>query len=280
MNANSKSHTPRAPAWLAVLTLAATAFATVCTAGTVQYTYDALGRLTQALYDSPPSAPGAPAFSGVTGTTATVTWAAATEKGATPSYQYQLYATNQGPSSWTSYGTATSINLTSLVGGVPYTFTLRACDALNVCSSQVSGTFTTANPITSAFTASTVTFQGVGGVWTVDAEFDLDSDGSINPICYQGCTVENNPTGNWFVPGTVPSNYQAVATNNSCSNAQGTFGTWQSLAGDIGWADYLNGTGGIVLDDSCTMTISIRAAINPSVILGSANVTFNVWTGD
>lgn len=130
--------------------------------GTVTYSYDALGRLTQVTYPNgvtvtyaldaagnrtnvtttqPPSAPGTPTFSSITGSTATAAWTAPSSGTAPTGYEYTL---NDG-TSWTSVGTALSANLSGLANdGTQYTFSVRAYDAEGGRGSESTATFSTA----------------------------------------------------------------------------------------------------------------------------------------
>jgi hypothetical protein len=69
-----------------------------------------------------PGAPGVPSFSGITPTTATVSWAAAS--GTVAYYQYRV---NSG--AWTSVGAALAVNLSGLAPLTSYTVQLEAVNA-------------------------------------------------------------------------------------------------------------------------------------------------------
>jgi YD repeat-containing protein len=115
----------------------------------------------------PPSAPGTPSISSVTGTTATASWSAATDNVAVTGYEYQVYPTASGPpGSWTAAGNVTSIGLSGLTQTTAYTFTVRAFDAAGNRGTATSAAFNTADitapsapgtPSFSAITASTAT---------------------------------------------------------------------------------------------------------------------------
>ena len=130
--------------------------------GTVTYSYDALGRLRQVTYPNgvtvtyaldaagnrtnvtttqPPSAPGTPTFSSITGSTATAAWTAPSSGTAPTGYEYTL----NGGTSWTSVGTALSANLSGLANdGTQYTFSVRAYDAEGGQGAESTATFSTA----------------------------------------------------------------------------------------------------------------------------------------
>jgi YD repeat-containing protein len=86
----------------------------------VNYTLDAAGNRTQVSAGFPaPGTPGVPSVQGITTTSATVSWTAAS--GTVTSYAYRL---NSGP--WTSVGTALTVNLTGLNPATAYTVQVHA----------------------------------------------------------------------------------------------------------------------------------------------------------
>lgn len=228
----------------------------------------------------PPSAPGQPSASAITFTTATVSWGASTDSFATPQYEYRIYPTSQGaPSTWTSVGTATSVGVSGLSGGVPYEFDVRAYDSSGNRSASSATTFTAASPITVSFTSGD-TANGVGGVWNVGAYYYLYPNGGISESC-SGCEWNGVVgSGNWLASGAVASNYQVLASNGCGSYGSGTFGTWQSLASAVGWGVSLPNTAPEAQDANCSITLSIRATASPSTIIATTSIYFSVWTGD
>jgi chitodextrinase len=117
-------------------------------AGSVIYTYDELGRLTQASYSDSssmhytldaagnrlstsvpdifkPTAPGVPVISSIAASSAIATWTAASDNLGVVAYEYQL----NGQSAWTPIGNVLTYTLTALTPSTPYTFNVRAKDA-------------------------------------------------------------------------------------------------------------------------------------------------------
>ena len=156
----------------------------VAAGGTVTYSYDALGRLSQVTYPNgvavtyaldsagnrtsvatiqPPAAPGVPAISSITASSATATWSA--PSGAA-TYQYTL----NGGTNWVSTGSSASANLSNLAAGTQYTVAVRACDAEGGCGAQSTATFDSAPPAPGA-----VTISNIGGT-TATASWGAATD--------------------------------------------------------------------------------------------------------
>lgn len=91
----------------------------------------------------PPSAPGTPAISNLTGTSATATWAAATDNVGVSGYEYSI----NGGSSWTNVGNTLTANITGLTSATQYTFSVRAYDPAGIRGSVSSATFTTPDTV-------------------------------------------------------------------------------------------------------------------------------------
>ena len=89
----------------------------------------------------PPSAPGAPSFTAITGSEATASWAEATDNYVVAAYQYRL----NGGAWWPPGGgqVELSASLTGLSASTTYTFEVRARDAAVNWGSPSSGQFTT-----------------------------------------------------------------------------------------------------------------------------------------
>ncbi|WP_157494063.1 GEVED domain-containing protein [Fulvivirga imtechensis] len=90
----------------------------------------------------PPSAPGSLTASGVTTTTATLSWTASTDNVGVTGYDVYL------GSSLVANTTSTTYNLTGLTASTTYTASVRAKDAAGNQSTASSVTFTTQTPIT------------------------------------------------------------------------------------------------------------------------------------
>ena len=89
----------------------------------------------------PPSAPGTPSFSGITGSEATASWAAATDNIAVAAYTYRV---NGGP--WRDSdggGSQLSASITGLSASTTYTVEVRARDLADNFGALSSGQFTT-----------------------------------------------------------------------------------------------------------------------------------------
>lgn len=109
---------------------------------------------------TPPTAPGAPTFSSVTGDSATVNWAAATDNVAVTGYQYQV---NGG--AWIAIP-GTSVILSNLSVATTYTVSVRATDAAGNIGAASSAPFTTLATITDNFAVTAGTQGARSGYWT------------------------------------------------------------------------------------------------------------------
>lgn len=104
---------------------------------------------------SAPTAPGTPAFTNITMTSATAGWSAATDDIAVTGYDYRLDS-----GTWQSLGNVLTVGLTGLSAATSYTFQVRARDASNNLGPESSATLTT--PDTAAPSApGTPTFSNV-----------------------------------------------------------------------------------------------------------------------
>jgi chitodextrinase len=83
-----------------------------------------------------PTAPGAPTFSNLTATSATVNWTAATDNIGVTGYRYRLNA-----GAWQTLGNVTTVNLTALSSSVTYAFEVQARDAAGNFGAASSGSF-------------------------------------------------------------------------------------------------------------------------------------------
>ncbi|MEO8307655.1 MAG: fibronectin type III domain-containing protein [Pseudomonadota bacterium] len=96
----------------------------------------------------PPSAPGNPTFSAILGSSATVTWTAATDNVGVAGYRYSI----NGGSSWTDVGNVLTTNLTGLALSTTYTVLVQARDAAGNWSGSGSGSFTTLSTVSDTMT--------------------------------------------------------------------------------------------------------------------------------
>jgi chitodextrinase len=121
---------------------------------------------------SPPSAPGVPVATNVVGTSATMSWAAATDTVGVTGYSYNL---NGG--AWVSIGNVLSVNVTGLAGSTTaYTFSVRAQNAAGIQGPSTAVSFQalyqltdgSGTALTSLYTATTFTPPvGSGGSFWV-----------------------------------------------------------------------------------------------------------------
>lgn len=183
--------------------------------GTMTYSYDAQGRLTQVEYangvtvtyvldaagnrtsvTTSPAAPGTPTISSITTSTATAAWTAATGGAAPTGYEYTL----DGGASWHSVGTALTVSLSSLTIGTRYTIAVRAFDAQGGRGGQSSTTFNTAPPAPGTVTIINVAQTTATASWgaATDSagvsgyEYTLDGGTSWTSV---GNTLTVNLTG-------------------------------------------------------------------------------------
>ncbi len=303
----------------------------LCAAGTATYTYDANGRPTGITYDNgitityqvdangnriavalsgltPPTAPASETDSNLTGTSATVSWTAATAPLGVIGYRYQV---NGG--TWSAFSNSLSANIPSLTPGTTYTVNVEAEDASGDVGSPSTLTFTMPPTAPGTPTASNITgnsatvtwgaatdsagvagysYQLNGGAWsafsnilsvplsglsygtayTVGVRAE-DSAGNIGPTASGSFTT--GPT----TPGTpTASSITGTSATVSWAASSDSFGvtgySYQVNAG--GWSAYSNVlsvslTG---LNYGTTYTVSVRAEDNPGNISGTASGSF------
>jgi YD repeat-containing protein len=108
-----------------------------------------------------PSAPGTPTASNITGTSATISWGAATDYNGVSGYSYQI-----GSGAWSAFSNVLSVNLTGLSYGTSYTVGVRAEDAAGNISPTASGTFTTPPSTPGVPTVSNIAGTSATVAWT------------------------------------------------------------------------------------------------------------------
>jgi chitodextrinase len=109
-----------------------------------------------------PSAPGGPQFSAVTGTTATATWAAATDNWGVVAYRYTL----DSGANWTEVGNVLAANLTGLAYSTLYTMYVQARDAAGHWGvSSPAGQFTTTDGLITDSTTITAGSYSTGDIY-------------------------------------------------------------------------------------------------------------------
>lgn len=208
-----------------------------------------------------PSAPGAPSFSSITSSSATAAWSSANDNVGVTGYEYRL---NGG--AWQSLGNVLSVSLSGLSAATSYMFEVRARDAAGNLGAIGSGSFSTlANIIISNYGFST---QGSGGSI---ATYALTSGGDT--LASQTRSTQTTDVGDWLAPKVGMSGYQALATLTSTSPpcSSGPIGTWVSLGSGASWTKSWYGPFGS--GQACVVILQIRHSSNPSVILGSAQIT-------
>lgn len=199
----------------------------------------------------PPSAPGTPTFSSITGSSATASWSAASDNVGVTGYQWRRTG-----GSWTSGSSPAS--LTGLSPNTTYTFEVQARDAAGNWGPIASANFTTPVQIT----LFNWTVNTTGSPTTTTAFFRLTSGGDIETSgSVAGTTVD---IGNWITPKSGMGNYQA---RGGCNGPP----VWTPLTGNVTWQALAGGMPHA--SATCTMTVEISAISNPSVILGSAVIT-------
>ncbi len=138
----------------------------------------------------PPSAPGAPQFSLITGSSATATWTPATDNVGVTGYRYSL----NGGSSWTTVG-GSSANLTGLTLGTQYTMLVQAGDGAPVPNwgPSSSASFTTLSSYTDnlSFVGS---FTTDNSTW-INTGYSSAGMGSLTPNTVSGGKTITQFTG-------------------------------------------------------------------------------------
>ncbi len=241
---------------------------------------------------TPPSAPGTPTASNVTGTTATVSWAAATDNVAATAYSYQINA-----GSWSTFSPSLSVNLTGLTFGANYTVGVRAEDAALNIGPMATGPFsTTPDSVPPSApgtpTASTVTgtsavvswtaatdnvgitgysYQLNGGAWSAfSSSLSIALAGLINGTHYTvGVRAEDaasnigpTATGSFTTTDTIGPSAPGTPTASSITGTSATV-SWTAASDNVGVTGYsyqLNG--GAWSAFSPSLSVSLVGLIN------------------
>jgi chitodextrinase len=205
-----------------------------------------------------PSAPGAPTFSSITGTSATASWGAASDNVGVTGYQYRL---NSG--SWVA-NASTSVNLSGLSPATSYSVQVQARDAAGNWGGTSSNSFTTP----AAITISNRSVSTHMAAFTSTAQYQVTSGGDIMTSMSNSSFLTD--VGDWISPKTGMSNYQVRKTSGGCNGPPAN--QWFALSGTLGWSITV---GSPQTGISCSFTIEISAIANPSVILGTANISLS-----
>ena len=166
----------------------------------------------------PPSAPGVPTFSNVTGTSATAGWSAATDNVGVTGYSYSL----NGGTSWTTVGNSLSASLTGLTGGTQYTFSVRAYDAAGNLGTSSSGSFTTAQVVPSVPTylyATVASNSQVNLFWSASSDAGGPGIGGYK-IYRNGTQIGTSTSTSYNDTGVTPFNTYTYAV--AAYDTQGT----------------------------------------------------------
>lgn len=215
-----------------------------------------------------PTAPGTPTASGVTSTSATLSWAAATDNVGVTGYDIYRGTTLAGSSITTSFAA------TGLTPSTSYTFTVRARDAAGNVGPASSGvTFTTGPPVVDntppsipgAPVASGVTSTSANLTWTAST----DNVGVTGYDIFQGGTqVGTSATNSFSANGLSPSTSYSftvrardAAGNLSVVSSAGAFTTLPSGGGSCDVAYVIDSqwqggfTGKVTIKNTGTSTI-------------------------
>jgi chitodextrinase len=191
----------------------------------IDYSYDANGNRTTTVVTpgtpvppdtTPPTAPGTPTFSSITGTSATASWTAATDNVGVAGYDYRLNA-----GTWQSISNVLTRNLTSLASAASYTFEVRARDAANNLGPTRSGSFST--PDTAPPTVPTNVSASASVSTTVNVSWTASTD-NVAVTGYKvfrgGSQIGTSATTNYTdntVSGGIAYSYR-VSARDAASN--------------------------------------------------------------
>ena len=252
----------------------------------------------------PPGAPGTPTASSITGTSATVSWAAATDNVGVTGYSYQL---NGG--AWSTFSASLSVSLTGLTNGTHYNVGVRAEDAASNIGPAATGSFTTTDtalpgapgtPTASSITGTSATvswaaatdnvgvtgysYQLNGGAWsTFSASLSVSLTGLTNGTHYtvgvraEDAALNIGPaaTGSFSTIDTTPPGSPGVPT---ATNVVGTTATlsWTAATDNVGVTGYtyqLNGGSWVSVGNVLSVNLTGLAG-------GTTSYTFAVRAQD
>jgi YD repeat-containing protein len=283
---------------VAVAALLIFASRTIQASETINYQYDALGRMTstsrsggaQTVYSldaagnrlqvqtSGSTTPSTPPWITVPSTSTgsyTISWGASTSGIVTAYELYESTSAAFAAQSLAYNGTGTSLPVSSKPNGTYY-YRARACNAAT-CSGYIAG----ANPVTvqipsgPVITLDNVSVSGQNPMGNMSFTYGLASNGQVLISGTGGLGISGPAHTFWITPQSGMNQYQARATS-ACNLKTGTYGTWQAL-----------GTGstptwGVSLTPNkfvqCTITVEISAIANPSVIVDSASLNLDLST--
>lgn len=210
-----------------------------------------------------PSQPGTPVISAITGTTATATWAAASDNVAVTGYRYRL---NSGQ--WQTLGNVLTVSLTGLTDGTSYNFEVAARDAAGLWGSPSARTFAT--PDTAAPTTPGTPVITVVSATQLDLTWAASTDNigvarySVERCSGSGCSSFSEvatPTTNTFsdigLSAATSYSYRIravdAATNSSSASGTSSASTQTGGGGAVGLVaaySFNAGSGTSVADSS------------------------------
>ena len=292
--------TTRRALYLMAVSVAAFACGAIYASETINYQYDALGRLkstsrsggAQTVYTLDPAGnrtqvqtsgsttPTTPPSITVPSTSTgsyTVSWGASTSGVVTAYELYESTSAGFSPQSLVYSGVGTALPVSSKPNGTYY-YRVRACNA-GLCSGYLAGS----NPVVvqvptgPAITLDNVTVSGQNPMGTITFSYGLASNGQVLVTGTGGIGISGPTHTFWISPQSGMNQYQARA-QSACQFKTGTFGStsWQTLGTGT------TPTWGVSLTANkfvqCTITVDISASANPTVILDSATINLDLST--
>lgn len=209
-----------------------------------------------------PSAPGTPVASGVSFTSMTVSWSAASDNVAVTGYQYRLGTSG----AFTSAGAATSVALSSLAANTAYVFQVQARDAAGNWGAVSQATVTTQSPTVTLISNDGGAEVGPGGStvhYSVQSNGEIWKPNTNNVFAYGS---------DWLTPKLGMGTFEARATIVSGSSCLGgTYGTWLLLSTTRTWTTSVSGTRGA--SNSCMFTLEIRNPATGVVVTSNVHIS-------
>ncbi len=200
----------------------------------------------------PPGAPGTPAFTSITLSSATASWGAASDNVGVTGYQYRL---NGG--TWQQLGKVTSVGLSGLSAATQYTFEIQARDAAGNWSTSASSSFVTALPAITLPSSYYFSSRGTAHFW-------LEADGDLWHNMSSGIGQD---FGDWLSPKSGMSQFEVLATKQGGTDCRGTFNVWLPFDRGRDWYSQATSTS----SRSCTVRLQIRR-IGTTTVLGTGTV--------
>ncbi|TDE56285.1 PHB depolymerase family esterase [Nonomuraea mesophila] len=254
--------------------------------GMALYAIQFFGLTTSQNDTTPPTTPGTPVASGVTATSATLTWTASTDQGGSGLAGYTVYREQGTTDPQLGQSTTTSITLTGLSAGTQYQVYVRARDgAGNLSGSSAPVTFTTTStggdttPPTApaGLTASGTTATGTSLTWTASTDdtgvtgYDiLRAPGASGGTFTQAGTSATTSFTDTGLTANTTYRYQ-VRARDAAGNVSPVSGTVQITT--------QGGTTG-----GCSATAAVQSqwgngyVIQPLTVTNTGTATITSWT--